>query len=207
MSLREHWHGDVLLCLPESRGRNIVLAVVAPGGELGADLDDLAEREFLLKDLAIEFSSRFAQVWNGQGTLGKNSDSSIRRQPLQLMINGPGNVGARRQVSRANRVGIEIGMKKNTGSLADQALDLSLPLFGALESRLHQKGEDFFRAARLAQEAIERTASRHAFAAFTGDDDEPARFHNARGCTHSFDPLVQVHVERVAAVARNHDIE
>ena len=98
-------------------------------------------------------------------------------------------------------------VEQDAGLALDEGLELRLPLFGPAETGRGQQGEQLFRAGGAAQELVEAAVGRDAVAAFTGQDERAARLEDARAGAHALDALIQVLIERIAAVGGDDDVK
>ena len=98
-------------------------------------------------------------------------------------------------------------MDEDFGTALDEGLDLGLPLLGTAKSRGDEFQENVSRRRGLAQEQIEGTAMRDAITTFAGKDNRATILDDAGGGTHAFDTLIEVPVERIAAIRRDNHVE
>src|SRR5262245_38633761 len=89
---------------------------------------------------------------------------------------------------------------KHLGPTLNESLDLRLPLLRSDMAGHREQTQNLLGAFRLAEQFVERTSVRYAFAALTSENDRAALLHNPGCCAHSFYPLVQIQIERIAAV-------
>ena len=98
-------------------------------------------------------------------------------------------------------------MNEHARPALDERLDLRLPLFGPHETGCGQQREHFLRTAGAAEQLVERTVRGNAFATFSGENEQAAGADDACARAHAFHALIQIHVERIAAVGGDDDIE
>ena len=98
-------------------------------------------------------------------------------------------------------------VNQHAGFALDDGLNLRLPLFGAHKAGLREQAEQFFRRGNGAEQFVQRAVRRNAFAAFRREDERAAGLDDARARTHALHALIQIHVERIAAVGGHDDIE
>ena len=80
-------------------------------------------------------------------------------------------------------------------------------MFGPNKAGRREQRENFLRPRRAAQQFVERTVRRHAFTTFARENQQAAGLDDARAGAHALHALVKIHVERIAAVRRDHDVE
>jgi hypothetical protein len=98
-------------------------------------------------------------------------------------------------------------MHQNFGTALDEGLDLGLPLLRTAKARSDKFHENVRRRRGLAQEQIEGTAIRHTIATLADEDNRATPLNDAGGGAHAFHTLVEVSVERIAAIRRNNHVE
>lgn len=146
-------------------------------------------------------------VGDGEGALGEGGDAGVGAELLEALVDGLGDVGAGFEVDFLEGLGIEGAVDLDFGAALDEGLDLGLPLFGFGESGCGEHGEDFFGRVGGLQEFVQRAVRGNAFAAFAGEDEETAVFEDSGAGAHPFNALIEIEVERVAAVGGEDDVE
>ena len=114
---------------------------------------------------------------------------------------------ARLEMRGANHFVGNLAVDQHARLALDDGLDLRLPLFRAHEAGLREQAEQFFGGRNGAEQLVERTIRGNAFAAFRREDERAAGLDDARARAHAFHALIQIHVERIAAVRGHDDIE
>src|SRR5260221_2003116 len=147
------------------------------------------------------------QIGNGQRSLWQHGDPRARTNSGRLCCDRSADVVTRGEVGAADDFVRQRTVNQNAGLALDEGLDLCLPLLGTDKSGRRQHGENFLRTRGGAEQFIEWAVRRHAFAAFAGQDEQAARLENARPSAHPFNTLIQVEIERVAAVRCDDDVE
>ena len=124
------------------------------------------------------------------------------RSPTAFEISGTwGEVNAAEHIVR------QTGMDEDFGAALDKGLDLGLPLLGTAKARGDEFQENVSRGGGLAQKQIEGTAIGHAIATLADEDNRATILDDAGGGTHAFHTLVEVPVERIAAIRRDNYVE
>jgi hypothetical protein len=139
--------------------------------------------------------------------LGENCDAGLGSVLVETRGNGSGDVMAGGEMTGADGFIGQGAVNEDLGVSLDQGLDLGLPLLGADEAGRGEQGEDLLGAGGGAEEVIEVAAGGHAFAAFAGEDEGATGLKDAGAGAHAFDALVEVKVERIAAVGGDDDLE
>ena len=130
------------------------------------------------------------------------------RVVAQRGVDGLADVGDRLEVRGPDLgVGQAVAPDKDLRLRLDPGLDLDLPLVGDR----HRRGGDPLQQVggrpALVQELPVRAVVRQAVPALRRADDRAARPHDLGGGRHALHGLVEVLVERIAAVGRDHDVE
>ena len=146
-------------------------------------------------------------IRDGERPQWQNGDARAVLFRAQQFFDGRADVVAGRQVRGAHHFVGKRTVDQHGRFALNQRLDLRLPLFGSREARRGKQGQDRLRPGGAAQQLIERAAGGHTFAALAGQDDCPARLDDARRGAHALDALIQIQVERIAAVGGDNDVE
>ena len=105
------------------------------------------------------------------------------------------------------RVIVQHAVNEHLGMALHERLNLCLPLFRADESRRGKHSQNFLYRACAAQQVVKWAAAGHAFAALSGEDQCTALLQHTGAGAHALDTLIQVEIQRVAAVRRDDDVE
>src|ERR1035441_10232000 len=147
----------------------------------------------------------FRSVWNGERSLRQRGDARAVGMRRDQLFHSTADVVAWDQVGGADEVIRQRAVEQNLGLALDERLELRLPLLGSAITGRGQQRQQFFRTSGAAQDLVEATVSGDAIATFTGQDERAARLEDARAGAHPFDGLIQVLIERVAAVGRSEE--
>jgi hypothetical protein len=139
--------------------------------------------------------------------LGENSHAGLVSVAIEAVEDGGGDVVAGCEMTGPDDVVGQRAVDEDFGMALDECLNLGLPLFGPDEVGRCEQREDFLGAGRGAEELIEMTSGGDTFAAFAGQDQGAAWLKDAGAGAHPFDALVEVKVEGIAAVGRDHNLE
>ena len=102
---------------------------------------------------------------------------------------------------------VEFAADKHLGPALHERLNLRLPLLRPDEARRRELGQNFLDRVGAAQQFVERAAAGHPFAALRGEDQCAALLQHSGTGAHAFHTLVQIKIQRVAAVCGDDDVE